>query len=421
MTVKLFHNARIWTASDRGTPLRGTEQGNVTVWERGALLIQDGNIACVGEEISVRKALEELLAAKDDSVPFQEIDCAGRCLVPGFVDSHTHMCFIEPREEEFALRLDGTPYLEILRRGGGILSSVRSVEAAGEELLYERTRATVLRALSFGTTTVEIKSGYGLDTETELKMLRVIDRIRRTTPLDVAPTFMGAHAVPPRFRNEPEKYVELLVEEMLPAVRAQGVALFCDVFCEEGVFSVDQSRRILEAARNCGLGLKIHADEVHDLGGAGLAAELRTLSAEHLLAASEDNLRKMAEKNILGILLPATAYSLRKPYAPARKMIELGVPLAIATDCNPGSCYTESMPFIFGLAVMQMGLSVAEAFVASTLNAAYGVGLSSVVGSLDRGKRADFLLLAGKSPALFAYHAGVSPVEEVYKAGEKVV
>jgi imidazolonepropionase len=216
MTVKLFHNARIWTASDRGTPLRGTEQGNVTVWERGALLIQDGNIACVGEEISVRKALEELLAAKDDSVPFQEIDCAGRCLVPGFVDSHTHMCFIEPREEEFALRLDGTPYLEILRRGGGILSSVRSVEAAGEELLYERTRATVLRALSFGTTTVEIKSGYGLDTETELKMLRVIDRIRRTTPLDVVPTFMGAHAVPPRFRNDSEKYVELLVEEMLP-------------------------------------------------------------------------------------------------------------------------------------------------------------------------------------------------------------
>ncbi len=421
MTVKLFHNARIWTASDRGIPLRGTEQGNVTIWERGALLVQGGTIACVGEEIPVRKALEELLAEKGDSVPFQEIDCGGRCLVPGFVDPHTHMCFVEPREEEFALRLEGTPYLEILRRGGGILSSVRSVEAAEEELLYERTRATVLRALSFGTTTVEIKSGYGLDTETELKMLRVIDRIRRTTPLDVVPTFMGAHAVPPRFRNDSEKYVELLVEEMLPAVQAQGVALFCDVFCEEGVFSVDQSRRILEAARNCGLGLKIHADEVHDLGGAGLAAELRTLSAEHLLAASEENLRRMAEKNVLGILLPATAYSLRKPYAPARKMIELGVPLAIATDCNPGSCYTESMPFVFGLAVMQMGLSVAEAFVASTLNAAYGVGLSPVVGSLDRGKRADFLLLAGKSPALFAYHAGVSPVEEVYKSGEKVV
>jgi imidazolonepropionase len=275
-------------------------------------------------------------------------------------------------------------------------------------------------ALELGTTTLEIKSGYGLDTDSELKMLRVIERIGRETPIEVVPTFMGAHAVPAEHAANPEDYVQLMIREMLPAVAKQSIARFCDVFCEESVFTVAQSRRILEAARRAGLELKIHADEVHDMGGAALAADLKVTSAEHLLRASDTNLRAMAEAGVIAVLLPATAYSLRKEYAPARTMVELGLPVAVATDCNPGTAYTESMPFVFGLAVLNMRLSAAEALVATTLNGAYAIGAAERAGSLEIGKNADFLLLDGDTPAILAYHAGVSPVVQVYKQGESV-
>jgi imidazolonepropionase len=311
-------------------------------------------------------------------------------------------------------------YLEILRRGGGILSSVQAVRAASEEQLLSATLEHARTALGFGTTTLEIKSGYGLDTEMELKMLRVIARIGHDTPLDVVPTFLGAHAIPREYSNDSDTYVDIIIHEMIPAVSAQGIGRFCDVFCEKGAFSIEQSRRILISAREAGMGLKIHADEVHDLGGASLAAELEAISAEHLLAANDDNLRAMVEKEVIGVLLPATAYSLRKGYAPARKMVDMGLPVALATDCNPGSSYTESMPFVFGLAVLNMNLTVNEVLAASTLNAAYAVGMEEKAGSLDIGKYADFLLLDAESPAMLAYHAGVSPVMEVYKRGELV-
>ncbi|MBW2341330.1 MAG: imidazolonepropionase [Deltaproteobacteria bacterium] len=413
MIRKLFRNAHIVTPSDPGTSLAGKRQAEVRHFKKGAILCRDGVIEAIGDE----KNVEASLSPRDVDV---EVDCAGFCLIPGFVDPHTHMCFAKRREEEFILRMQGAEYLEILRRGGGILSSVRAVRAASEEELFSVTLEHALSALEFGTTTLEIKSGYGLDTETELSMLRVIDRVGRETPLDVVPTFLGAHAVPEEFAQSPDNYVDLLIQEMIPAISEQGIARFCDVFCEKGVFSVDQSRRILNAARQAGMGLKIHADEVYDLGGAGLAAELRATSAEHLLAASDENLRAMAKQGVIGVLLPGTAYFLRKTYAPARKMVDLGVPVALATDCNPGSSYTESMPFVFGLAVLNMNLSVGEALVAATLNAAYAVGMGKEVGSLDVGKSADFLLLDGDSPAILAYHAGVSPVAEVYKRGELV-
>jgi imidazolonepropionase len=226
--------------------------------------------------------------------------------------------------------------------------------------------------------------------------------------------------VPTEYKGNPDKFVDIMVEEMLPAVKEQGIAKYCDVFCEEGVFTVDQSRRILEKARELGFLLRIHADEVHDTGGAGLAAELGTVSAEHLLAANEKNLRSMAVNGVIADVLPATAYSLKKPYAPVRKMIDLGVPVALATDCNPGSCFTESIPFVFGLGVMNMDMTVEEALVATTLNPAWSLGLQDRVGSLEVGKQADFLLLDGESPAILAYHAGVSPVVEVYKKGVQV-
>ncbi len=413
MMSKLFKNASITTPFDPGIPLAGKRQGEVNHFKHGALYCQDGMIQAFGEEDEVLKHLSP--GDVDD-----EIDCEGLCLIPGFVDPHTHMCFAKRREEEFTLRMEGADYLEILRRGGGILSSVRAVRAASEDKLFSVTLEHALSAQRFGTTTLEIKSGYGLETEAELRILRVIDRIGRETPLDVVPTFLGAHAVPEEYRKTPEDYVDILIHNMIPAVSEQGIARFCDVFCEKDVFLVDQSRRILQAAGKAGLGLKIHADEVYDLGGAGLAAELRATSAEHLLVASEKNLRAMAIRGVIGVLLPGTAYSLRKAYAPARKMVEFGVPVAIATDCNPGSSYTESMPFVFGLAVLNMNLSTSEALVAATLNAAYAIGMAERVGSLDVGKAADFLLLDGESPAILAYHAGTSPVVKVFKGGELV-
>lgn len=414
MTVKLFYNARIHTPLDTGLPLAGAKQGKLNYFDPGALLVENGLIVDIGSQQEVIKKLSS-------QVVHMEIDCKSLCLIPGFVDPHTHMCFAQPRETEFELRIAGTPYLEILRQGGGILSSVRAVVNSSESELFETTRNNALSALRMGTTTVEMKSGYGLDTENELKMLRVIELVARQTPLDIVPTFLGAHAIPQDYKDTSEKYVNIVTDEMLPAVQKQGIAKFCDVFCEEGVFSIEQGRRILEAAKRFGLRAKIHADEVHDLGGAGLAADLHAVSADHLLAVNDKNIGKLAVAGVVAILLPATAYSLRKPYARARDMIAADLPVALATDCNPGSSYTESMPFVIGLAVLNMKLSMAEALNAATLNAAYAVGISDKVGSLDKGKQADFLLLDGKSPSILAYHAGVSPIVAVYKRGEQII
>lgn len=411
---KLYRNMRLFTAVDNGRALAGAEQGKISELKNASMLVSNGIVERVGAEDEVTKGI----CGRDISF---EKDFGGACVIPGFVDPHTHICFAKRREDEFGMRLAGLPYLEILARGGGILSSVNAVKETDEEELFRRSERTVLAALSKGTTTIEIKSGYGLDTEAELKMLRVIERISKETPLTVVPTFMGAHAVPPEYKSDPDKFVnEILIKEMLPKVKAQGIARFCDVFCEEGVFSVEQSRRLLKAAAAMGFKLKIHADEVNDLGGAGLAAELHTTSAEHLLAASEVHLKAMGEAGTIAVLLPATAYSLKKPYANGRNIVDWNVPVAIATDCNPGSCFCESMPFVFGLAVMKMNMTVDEALTASTLNAAYAIGLADKVGSLQPGKQADFLVLDGETPVALAYHAGSTSVMEVYKLGEKV-
>ncbi|MBQ8089207.1 MAG: imidazolonepropionase [Pyramidobacter sp.] len=412
MSGTLYYNARIFTPKTGARPAAGEAQGTIACFDHGALFAEDGIIRAADDVAVVRACM-----AAEGAEAAEEHDCGGACMIPGFVDPHTHICFAARRESEFMMRLEGKSYLEILAAGGGILSSVNAVKAASEDELLDATLENVLSALNFGTTTMEVKSGYGLDTAEELKMLRVIGRLAEETPLDIVPTFMGAHAVPPPYKKRPDGYVDLIVDEMLPAVKAQGIACACDVFCETGVFTVEQSRRILKKARELGFALRIHADEVDDTGGAALAAELGVLSAEHLLAAHPDNLAKMARAGVIANVLPATAYSLRKPYADARRMIDLGVPVALATDCNPGSCFCESMPFVFGLAVMNMGLTVNEALTACTMNAAWSVGMADRVGSLEAGKQADFLLLDGESPAALAYHAGANPVAEVYKKG----
>ncbi len=413
MSVQLYKNAAIYTPVDNGTPCAGSAQGKISSFPCGALLVKEGNIAKIGKE-------EDVLAGLDADTLSAAVDCEGKCLIPGFVDPHTHSCFALLREEEFELRTAGTPYLEILARGGGILSSVKAVEQASVEELYDNTLAHVESAMSLGTTSMEIKSGYGLLTDPELKMLEAIGRVARKSPVDIVATYLGAHAIPPEYKENVDGFITLLIEEGLPAVLKQNIATYCDIFCEKGVFSIDQGRRLLKAAKDMGMGIKIHADEVHDLGGAGLAAELGAISADHLLAANDHNIRAMAEKGVVANLLPGTAYSLRKEYARARDMIEMGLPVALATDCNPGSCYTESMQFIFGLAVLNMHMTPAEALTGATLNPAYSLGLAEKVGSLDVGKQADFLLLDGNSPAILAYHAGVSSVSAVYKKGMKV-
>lgn len=410
----LFYNACLVTPEDLGKPLSGAEQGRVRTISGGALLVRNGLIAAVGEEAEVRRlAAAELAACGVD----KEVDLGGACVIPGFVDPHTHMCFARLREEEFSMRLQGKTYLEILEQGGGILSSVDAVRNASDDDLFAMTRRNALNALAQGTTTVEIKSGYGLDVLTELRMLRVIDRVRRETPLDVVATFMGAHAVPREYKANPDAFADEIINTMLPAVAAADLARFCDVFCETGVFSVDQSRRMLSAARELGFDLKIHADEVNNLGGASLAAAMGAVSAEHLLAADDTGLAAMGKAGTIAVLLPATAYSLHKPYARGLDMIALCTPVALSTDCNPGSSFCDSMPFVMGLAILQMGLSPEQALVASTLNAAYALGRAYTVGSLDVGKQADFLVLEGATPACIAYHAGANPVVHVYKKG----
>ena len=409
----LFVNANIYTPIDEGSPLAGESQGKLLHYPQGELLVENGVIAAHGEKL----AISTRIAAEED---LETVDVAGRCLIPGFVDPHTHMCFAARREAEFELRLAGTPYLEILKQGGGILSSVRHVAEADEEDLFQMTAAHAASALRSGTTTIEIKSGYGLDRENELKMLRVIGRLANEGVQDIVATFLGAHAIPPDFKADPDSFIDLIIDHMLPPIVEQGIASQCDIFCEKGVFSLEQSRRLLRAAKENGLEVKLHADEVYDLGGAGLAAELGALSADHLLAASDENIGAMARAGVVANLLPATAYSLRKEYARARYMIENKVPVALATDCNPGSSYTESMPFVIGLAVLNMEMSPAEALVGATLNAAYAIGCADHVGSLDVGKQADLVILDGTSPAIISYHAGVCPVSAVYKKGRKV-
>lgn len=403
----LYHNLRLVTPKDAGHPLSGPDQGKVDVYDRGAILVDGEHIVDAGDEAALRARHSGFGTAED---------LGGRCVIPGFVDPHTHMCFAARRESEFQMRLQGKTYLEILAQGGGILSSVKAVRAASDDELVAATRDNVMRAFASGTTTVEIKSGYGLDGETEMRMLKAIARVAAETPLDVVPTYMGAHAVPQEHKANPDVFVDQLIAD-LPEIAASGLARFCDVFCEEGVFSIDQGRRLLLAARKHGMGLKIHADEVHNLGGAALAAEVGACSAEHLLAASDEGLTAMAEKGVVAVLLPATAYSLRKPYARGRDMIAHRVPVALATDCNPGSCFCESMPFVFGLAVMTMSLSPAEALVGCTLNAAYAIGMAKDVGSVEPGKLADFLVLDGETPACIPYHAGANPVARVCKRG----
>lgn len=384
--------------------------------------IPDGAVRIAGGRITAAGPTARLLAEYPPGPDDWVLDAAGKTVLPGLVDPHTHLVFAGSREHEFVRRLEGKPYLEILAEGGGILRTVAQTRGATPQALAAGARARLDRMLCWGTTTAEAKSGYGLNWETERIQLQVVRELDAGHPVDIVPTFLGAHAVPPEYRGDRPGYVRLVVEEMLPAVAAAGLAEFCDVFCEAGVFSVAESRSILEAARRLGLGLKLHADEIEPMGGAELAADLGAASADHLVAVSPEGMRRLAEAGVVAVLLPATTLTLALGrHAPARTLIEAGCAVALATDCNPGTAPTETLMALVPLACRTLRLRPAEAMAAATINAAHAVGLGAEVGSLEVGKRGDVVICDAPNLDTLGYWFGPNPVVAVLKAGRPVV
>ena len=392
-------------------PRIGREMRELGVIKGGCVAIKDGRVAAVGRTVDVRKTV------RAETV----INASGKTVMPGFVDPHTHLVFAGSREDEFQMRVEGASYMDILKAGGGILKTVRETRKASVDELLGFGLNTLDVMLRHGTTTVEVKSGYGLTTRDELKILGVIKRLNQLHAVDVVPTFMGAHAVPPEYKTNQEDYVNLVVEEMIPKVAEKGLAEFCDVFCENGVFTVEQSRRILEAGKSHGLKPKVHADELSAYGGAELAASVEAISAEHLLFASDAGLKAMAEKGVIAVLLPAAAFSLMSGrYANARKMIDYGLPVALGTDFNP-SCWAESQQLVISFACHFMKMTPAEAITAATINAAHAIGRAKEVGSIEVGKKADIIVLNAPNHLFLGYRFSVNLVDKVIKNGRLVV
>ena len=387
----------------------GSEMSELHIIPQGAVVIEDGVIRAVG-------STEEILKTHGGK-GYEVLDATGKAVLPGFVDSHTHFVFGGYRADEFSWRLRGDSYMEIMERGGGIINSVRATREASREELFMAGKRRLDSMLSFGVTTVEGKSGYGLDTETEIKQLEVMEEIDRVHPVDVVKTFMGAHAVPKEYKGNEEAFIDSIIDEMLPVVVERKLAEFCDVFCEKNVFSVEQSRRLLTKAKEMGMKVKLHADEIVQLGGAELAAELGAASADHLLQASDKGIDDMAKAGVVATLLPITAFSLKEPYARGRRMIDRGCAVALATDLNPGSCFSMSIPLLIALACLYMKLSPEEAVTALTINGAAAVDRADRIGSIDVGKKGDIVVLEFPSYKFLPYHVGVNIVEKVIKDG----
>ena len=400
-----------WIATLRGPlPRTGGALRDLGRVERGALAARQGRVVWVGPEAELLAGVRLLPGAR-------RLDAGGGAVLPGLVDAHTHLCFAGTRDDEIARRLAGATYAQIAAEGGGIVRTVSATRAASEEELEAGLLQRLDEALCCGTTTLEVKSGYGLETAAELRSLRAIRAAAARHPATLVPTFLGAHEVPVEHRADRARYLELLLSEMLPEVARQGLAAFCDVFCEQGVFTVDESRRLLDRARDLGLSLRLHADELCWTGGAELAAELRARSADHLIFVSGAGMQGLADSGCAATLLPAAAFYLRLPrYAPARALIDSGAPLALASDANPGGGLSPSLPFAMTVACFAMGLSLEEAVSAATIGGAWSLGLEREVGSLEPGKRADLLVLRG-ARLLDLVRVGVPAIRVVVKDG----
>lgn len=388
---------------------KGSKQGQNIKLIDAAIAVEDGII----KEIT---SGGKLPAGEFDQV----IDAEGKLVTPGLVDGHTHLVFGGYRQNEIPMKLAGAGYLDILRAGGGILDTVRKTREATFEELYDKSAAFLDEMLSFGITTCEAKSGYGLDMENEIKMLEVIKALSENHPADVVPTFMGAHAIPPEYEGRGDEYIDMMCEEVIPEVRKRGLAEFCDVFCEDSVFDSAQSKKYLEAARAQGFELKIHADEIEDIGGSKLAGELEAVSAEHLIAAGEEGMDSMAEGGTSAMLLPATSFYLGKTFAPARTMIEKGIPVCIASDFNPGSCPSLNLQLAINLGYLRYKMTPEEILTAVTINPACAINRGDIVGTLEEGKQADIVIWNAPDMEMLCYRFGSNLAQTVIKKGEVI-
>jgi len=396
-------------------PRRGPEMSEIG-------LVENATVAVSGEEIIAAGPSDEVSRQIDPAENCVVVSAEGGVVTPGLIDPHTHPVFARTREVEFEMRLAGKSYMEIAQAGGGIRSSVRHLREASIEDLYARSRKTLANLMSYGVTSIEAKSGYGLSTESELKSLEIIRRLNEHEAMDLYPTFLGAHEVPDEYRDKHEEYVNLVIEEMIPAVAEKDLALFCDVFCEEGVFTVDESRRILEAGKKAGMKPKLHADEIKSTGGAELAAEIGAISADHLVKISDKGIDMLAASDTIAVLLPGTSFALGlEEAAPARNMIEKGIPVALSTDCNPGSSMTESLPMIISLAALKMKMTAAESISAVTVNAACAIDQGDRLGRLEAGLQADLVVWDMQDYRELPYHYGVNLVDTVVKKGKVVI
>lgn len=407
--MELFYNISD-LVTVRGTKAKkGSSMNDVSGIKNGAFVTDNGKFVFVGKEDEALKLYPEA----------HKHDCEGACVLPAFIDSHTHLVFGGYREKEFNLRMNGANYMEIMQNGGGIAYTTKCTREATEDELLRQGLRHLLEMKACGVATVEIKSGYGLDIETELKQLRVIKRLREESGMNITATFMGAHAIPAEFKGDGDAYIDYVINTVLPAVKEQGIAEFCDIFCEINVFNSVQAERLFKAAEKLGFGLKIHADEMADSGTAAFACRSGCVSADHLLYVSDEGIRALAESDTVASLLPATAFSLRDRYAPARKLIDGGAAVAVASDFNPGSCFCNSLPFLIALSTINMKMTVSETITALTLNAAASLGKADTLGSIEEGKQADFVILNWESPDFLSYHIANNNVKHLYIKGVK--
>ncbi|PXX85776.1 imidazolonepropionase [Streptococcus dysgalactiae subsp. equisimilis] len=411
--VLLTHFNQIVCPNDPGHPLTGQEMKEATIIEDGYLALKDGLIMALGSGQP-----DASLIGPETVVRSYE----GKIATPGIIDCHTHLVYGGSREHEFAQKLAGVPYLDILAQGGGILSTVRATRAASFDNLYQKSKRLLDYMLLHGVTTVEAKSGYGLDWETEKRQLDVVAALEKDHPIDLVSTFMAAHAIPEEYKGNAKTYLDEIVEQMLPEVKKENLAEFCDIFCEKNVFTAEESRYLLSKAKELGFQLRIHADEIASIGGVDVAAELGAISAEHLMMATDEGIAKMSQAGVIGNLLPATTFSLMEDtYAPARKMIDAGMAITLSTDSNPGSCPTANMQFVMQLGCFMLRLTPIEVLNAVTINAAYSVNRQERVGSLTVGKEADIAIFDAPNIDYPLYFFATNLIHQVYKKGQLVV
>lgn len=391
---------------------KGKEMMEAGIITNGYVVVENDKIIKVGEGQEYKDYIEE-----DTEI----IDGKGKTVTPGLIDCHTHLVYGGSRERELPMKLKKVGYIEILNSGGGILSTVKHTREASKEELMEQAKKRLDLMLKHGTTTIESKSGYGLDFDSEIKSLEVNKALNESHPIDIVSTFLGAHAIPMEFKENREEYIDIVVNKMLPHVVENELAEFIDVFCEKGVYTVEESRRILKAGQEKGLKAKIHADEVVSIKGAELAGEIKAISAEHLVAASDEGIKALAENNVIGVLLPCTSfYLMLNHFAPARKMIENNVAVALSTDCNPGTCPTESLQTVMTFSCFGMGMFPEEIINAMTINAACAINREKEIGSIEEGKKADIVVFDSKDLNYLVYHFGINAVNCVIKNGQRV-